>query len=278
VDDGCDGTLNCGSCEAGYICLFGFCSPAQDKAPVLSLAAQNGQDFTLQWTYKWGNFVSSQDHYQLQESTGGSYETVLDTAPDDRTSPYAVDLSRSPGSYSFRVRASTQSGWSDFSNVVPVQVVHEPAVLRLVNDLYPTDVGDWDWSRLNQIYKVWIADSEAALYACEEWTCGRLDSGSCTLPGGVISPGGDYEDFDVSNYADGEYWVYMEVGWWDLQCIPGGSCCFQGRNTGVANCDGECCAYKWAVFWVNNHYSGSFSVYASWYLPQTHYHLTGFCP
>ncbi len=124
VDDGCGTTLNCGGCQDGFTCMLGVCTVSQSNAPVLSLASQDGQDFTLRWTYQWGGVVTSQDYYELQESTGGGFTRALTTAPGDHSSPYEVEQTRSSGSYSFRARAfrGMMPSWSDFSNVVTVQV------------------------------------------------------------------------------------------------------------------------------------------------------------
>lgn len=277
---GCNTTVDCGACMPGYVCEQGACVHEPDDPPVLILQSHSGQSFTLEWTYTWDGLVSSQDFYQLQESTqgadGSSFSTILETSRGDHSSPYSIDLNRAAGIYYFRVRTWDGGFWTEFSSIVTVEIVSAPAVLRLVNDLTNADAGGNTWSVWNKIYKVWIADSEAALNECTDWSCGRLDSASCSLPGETLMPGGDSKDFDVGMYTDGEYWVFMQVGYWDYFCTST-SCCWQEHATNVLDCAGDCCVLKWANFYVYDHYSDTFAVNASEFLPHASWYQTAFC-
>lgn len=276
---GCDTTIDCGACLPDQICEEGTCVREPDEPPVLVLRSQAGSSFTLEWTYTWDGLVSSQDFYQLQESTQGEdgpFATILETTRGDHSTPYSVDITRAAGTYYFRVRTWDSGFWTDFSNVITVDIVQIPPVLRLVNDLTNSDSGGNTWSIWNQIYKVWIADSEATLNECTDWSCGRLEGASCALPGETLLPGGDSKDFDVSMYADGEYWVFIQVGYWDYFCTET-SCCWTEHATNVLDCAGNCCILKWAYFSIYDHFADTFTVNASQFLPHTSWYQTGFC-
>jgi hypothetical protein len=275
-DDGCGTILSCGTCSDGQTCIEGSCQ----AVPVLNLEAQSGGSFTLGWTYQWSGLASTSDHYSLEESTISSssgFSEILQTTWNDRTSPWFEDLNRSTGTYYYRVRAYSATGWSEYSNVVTVTVLLQPPVLRIVNDLYDQVAGPNNWPQMNQIFRVWIADDEAALNNCND-SCDRLYTGTCELPGEVIVPdmdGSSYLDFDVSMYVDGGYWVYFDCGWWDYFCPS--TCCWEEHATAVMCCDGVNTCWKWATFWVSDHFDGVMTVNASQFLPIGNWTDSQFC-
>ncbi|MBN2496246.1 MAG: hypothetical protein JXR96_16760 [Deltaproteobacteria bacterium] len=275
LSDGCGRVLNCGSCGTGQICSMGQCVTG---VPVLSLLSQNGGTFTLRWTFNWPGLVSTNDHHQLQESTTSptsGFETILETTWNDHHMPWDETLTRSSGTYHYRVRTYSTTAWTSWSNVVTVNVSVQPATLRIVNDLYAQSSGGNDWGTWNQLYRVYIAGDATSLGNCSD-TCDRLEPGNCSLPGTVIQPGGHQRDFDVSMYTDGSYCVFIQCGWWEYFCTEYG-CCYDEHAAQVVACDGTCCSYKYAAFCVNDHYNGLFTTYASEWLPQQTYYGSSFC-
>ncbi|HEX7050967.1 MAG TPA: CARDB domain-containing protein [Longimicrobiales bacterium] len=98
------------------------------EPPVLAQPDVSGQTIDLSWTYEWpcGTrcLVGSGDGYELEESTAspdGGFVTVFQ-ASRTRLSPFSVSLTRSPGTYYYRVRARTPVGDSPYSEVRTVTV------------------------------------------------------------------------------------------------------------------------------------------------------------
>jgi hypothetical protein len=282
-DDGCEDTVNCGTCASGYDCVLGSCFASPADAPSLSLNSQDGDSFTLRWTYDWGGgLVSSQDNYRLEQSTTSSssgFVQVLQTPANDRTSPWDETLVRENGTYYYRVRAYKGGtvSYSSYSNIVEVDVAVQPAKVRIVNDLYDQVAGSNDWPKWNQLLRVWIAGSESAMSSCTD-ACDRLDPATVSLPGEVITPnqgGSSWREFDVSMYTDGEYVVYLQVGWWEYFCPS--SCYWTEHVTAVLCCNGTDTCYKYESIRVQDHFDGTFTLYASDFLPDGHWYLSPFC-
>ena len=275
-DDGCGTQLYCGGCNNDETCIQGSCN----TNPVLSLDSQNGLNFTLRWTYQWSGLASTSDHYKLEESTTSSssgFSVIVQTPLNNRTSPWTEDLTRANGTYYYRVQAITSNGPSGYSNVLTVTVAQQPATIRIVNDLYNQVAGPNDWGQMNQLFRIWIADDYTSIENCTD-SCDRLTPGFCGQFGQVVQPnpnGSSWIEFDVSMYADGNYCVYLDCGWWDYFCAP--SCCWEEHATTVVCCDGVNTCWKWNTFCVNDHYDGVFTTYASEWLPQGNWVDTQFC-
>ncbi|WP_345975654.1 DNRLRE domain-containing protein [Sulfurimonas sp. HSL3-7] len=115
--------------DVGISAYTNTASATTDASPTsitLELTSNVSGSITLTWTYTWGIFGSSNDGYQLEESVTSSstgYTTIYDTTfTGDRESPKSYTLSRQAGTYYYRVRAMTQSGYTSYSNVVTVTV------------------------------------------------------------------------------------------------------------------------------------------------------------
>jgi hypothetical protein len=274
--DGCGTTLNCGTCPSGQVCTQGQC---RSNVPALSLLTQNGGTFTLRWTFNWPPIGSTSDRHQLQESTTGpdsGFALILETPANDHHMPWDHTLTRSSGTYYYRVRTYSTSSWTAWSNVVSVSVNAQPARLRIINDLTNQTSGGFNWGNMNQLIRIYMADDINALNNCTD-ACDRLEPPSgCSAPGATLAAGGAQRDFDVSMYTDGSYCVFIQTGYWDYFCAEG-FCCWEEHLTQVLNCAGQCCAYKWAYFCVNGHFEGTFTVPASDWLPQQSWAGTPFC-
>ncbi len=112
------------------------------SAPALTGPATvtNGQHFRLEWTYDWApcTHCPSTDGYRLEESStsaASGFSTIWDSyLTGDRQSPKALVITpRAAGTYWYRVRAF-DGGWSDYSNVVRVEVQEIVSRTRFVNN------------------------------------------------------------------------------------------------------------------------------------------------
>ncbi len=111
--------------------------------PTISGPGASTGTFQLAVGYAWPIIVSSQDWYELEESTGGSFVKVANTnAGDPHYNPWNVSLTRSSGTYYYRARV--HRGWvpdySQYSAVFQVVVTVPPTVskTRFVNNTsYP---------------------------------------------------------------------------------------------------------------------------------------------
>ena len=86
-------------------------------APSLSMPTVSGMSITLTWSFAWPSLAGSADGYSLEQSsapTSGFAQVVFYPV---RSSPYTTTLTRSPGTYYFRVRARTYQGFSSYSEV-----------------------------------------------------------------------------------------------------------------------------------------------------------------
>ncbi len=88
--------------------------------PVLQTPTVNGTTISLTWTYSWPQFASSNDAYLLEESTTSSTSgfTLIETLSGVYgQSPYTHQLTRTPGTYWYRVRAWSAYGRTAYSQV-----------------------------------------------------------------------------------------------------------------------------------------------------------------
>jgi hypothetical protein len=91
--------------------------------PVLAVPTVSGTSITLSWTYTWGPLGSTNDAYCLEQSTTSATTGFTEIATyATRTTPYSVTLTRSAGTYWYRVRANTGNGYTDYSTVRSAQV------------------------------------------------------------------------------------------------------------------------------------------------------------
>lgn len=106
--------------------------------PALSGPSTTLSPFTLTWTMQWPCYNSfggsclatSHDGYQLEESTtspSDGFTRILTSAT--RSSPFTTQLTRSPGTYYYRVRAVGESWVSPYSDVLTVEVTSGEATL-----------------------------------------------------------------------------------------------------------------------------------------------------
>lgn len=271
--------------------------------PVLYLAAPPTATgtFTLVWDYNWVGFTSSQQGYQLEESTESSasgfsvkYTTAGTGQPDTRTH-VEYELTRPPDTYWYRVRAKTASGPTPYSNVVKVVVdpgagPTTPTTLRIINDLYDqVETGPTDWYQLNTIITLRVGPTKDSVQTGTGATellypHDTTDQADSTL---AIPPawGQDtsYRQFDVSGIplgADGTYYVFICTGWWEPFFDPTTYefLYWIKHYTQVLDCSGNCCAQKWTTVHIMKPFGDPEVLRASAGLPQTHWQGSQWCP
>lgn len=112
--------------------------------PSITAPANSTGYLTVSISYDWGQLVSSNDYYELEESTVSSTSgfTRIHKSDDGiHASPYEIQLKRSSGTYYYKARihrGSPYPGYSSFSDVVQVVVTESPTRLKLINNTsYP---------------------------------------------------------------------------------------------------------------------------------------------
>jgi hypothetical protein len=182
-------------------------------------------------------------------------------------------------SYSIFVRAYNNAGPS--GNIgTSFTTAAAPPVLRIINDLDH----QLDWSQWNQIIRVRIGTSESAvinLASTERlWPTDTASQSSTEHFSYVIPPqynqNTSYWDFDVSGFDNGNYWVFMQTGWWEYIVFVNPPY-WTKHLTQVTNCDGITPVEKWATFSVVDHTSGMLQVPASDFLPHYGWNGSPFC-
>jgi len=243
--------------------------------------------FLLTWTYTFGGLASTQEGYQLQESTDASFSsptTIFNTInQNDNISPknLIVTGKSTAGTYYYRVRAYDYPlGLTGWSNTLTVTVLQPAArILRIINDLYDQAGAD----QLNQIIRVRIASTQAQVSQAGN-TYERLAPDDTIWPYinmenmVTISPKYNqttsYRDFNIDSLGlPTLYYVFIQCGWWDFCLCTEYYCpdCLEKHMTETTCCNCTSPCYKWAIFYVN-HSSGRVDVRASQFLP-----LVGYC-
>ncbi len=104
------------------------CATTLKAAPVLTGPSSATGSITLTWTYQWGWLASNQDGYQLQESSTSASSGFVQIFSSngqgvaDTQSPKTYSLTRSAGTYYYRVKAVVAGISTDWSNIVTVTV------------------------------------------------------------------------------------------------------------------------------------------------------------
>ena len=196
-------------------------------SPVLSLDTppNSAGTFTLKWEYTWTGLASTSDGYKLEESATSSssgftliYNTAGQSAPD-HASPKYYTITRTPGTYYYRVKAQKISVDTPYSNVVQVVV---PAVgarqLKITNRI---GAGS---QRLDSVLQVKVIPPNTQFSYADLLTNDRDTDGTPCFeyPGEEILPG-ESKTFIIT--IGNDYWVFIGLGKWELQTgggdIPG---------------------------------------------------------
>jgi len=85
--------------------------------PVLSSAGTTGT-FNLNWTFTWPAIGSSQDHLEIEQSTtsaSSGFSTIY-TSTNGSSQPTTLALTRTAGTYYYRIRAYMNCAYTSYSN------------------------------------------------------------------------------------------------------------------------------------------------------------------
>jgi hypothetical protein len=263
--------------------------------PVLTAPATTTEGtFQVSWTFQWPGLVSTNDGYELQESftspTEGFARIHYTFGMNDHASPKTISLTRTPGTYYYRVRAILNTSTGEWSNVSSVLVAAPTArILRIVNDLASAPAGQNDWATWNQVIRLRIGPSESSVLNSTQheklWPFDSASASSLDHFDYIITPAFNqttsYRDFalDSSIQAGATYYVFMQTGWWEFFADPfSGSTSWEKHMATVVGCNVNDTVYKWAFFWVSGHESGVTTVRASQFLPIGNFYGSPFCP
>jgi len=180
------------------------------SAPVLTGPTISTGTFTISITYNWGSLVSSQDYYELEESTTSAtsgFNLIYTSPPGPQTSPYAIQLTRDEGTYYYRARAwrgVVPTGFTPYSNVVTVEIAEPTRSITLINNASSS-------MHLKNVVQMKIARFENGVYKYEDLLCN--DPGECLyLPGDHIQPG-ESNNFEIP--IGPIYYVFIGMGTWE---------------------------------------------------------------
>ena len=107
--------------------------------PILSGPGTVTGDFQLTWTFNWPALVATGEGVSIEQSTTSSSSgfTQISTVTRSQGSAFGI-MDKSPGTYYYRVRAyvnqGTNRGWTQYSNVVRVDVQAVTSRTRFVNN------------------------------------------------------------------------------------------------------------------------------------------------
>jgi hypothetical protein len=102
--------------------------------PVLSSSGTTG-NFNLNWTFTWPAIGSSQDHLEIEQSTtsASSGFSIIYTSTNGSSQPTTLALTRTAGTYYYRIRAYMNCAYTSYSSVVTVTVQNQVATVRVQN-------------------------------------------------------------------------------------------------------------------------------------------------
>ncbi|MBD0849740.1 hypothetical protein [Maribacter arenosus] len=189
-----------------------FTTSAYDP-PTISAAATSDGTFTVAISYSsWPYYLGTWDTYELEESTVSSSSGFeLIHTSNTHTSPYNVQLTRTPGTYYYRARITknTPNGYSSYSEVVSVVVSAPVRSIKFINNTS------------SNVYLKEIVQIKVARYANDVYTRADLltndnESDCLYLPGESIAQG-ESETFEIT--IGPNYSVFIGMGIWDLDNV-----------------------------------------------------------
>jgi hypothetical protein len=260
--------------------------------PVLNTPTVSGSNqISLTWTFSWpGGLGSSNEAYLLEESTTSSNSGFAQiNSYYTRTSPYTVNLTRSQGTYFYRVRTRTAAlGLTAYSEVRTAAIAPPsgPTSLKILNNLYSGVDGTYpnqiDWGKFNTVLSLRVGPTQDSVLtgngAYE--LLQPLEDVYDVSDAHQISPGYQ-QTFDVSQYGFGsEYYVLVWLGWWELFCSPPNYtfCYWTKHFSSVANCQGNVeYGNKWSVVHVFPPFGSPEEIRTGDYFPPGSWYGTSYC-
>lgn len=215
--------------------------------------ATAGTSFTLTWTYTFGGLASTQEGYELQESTNASFTsptTLFNSINgNDRQSPKTYTLTKTTaGTYYYRVRAyDYPAGSTAWSNTLTVVVTAAPATrsITLRNNISTS-------LNLHEVVQVKVALTESGVFKRDDLLTD--DWAYCLYLPGESIPSGDSRTFNIT--LGNNYSVYIGIGIWDLDNF---TCSWNYpwfKRTFFTEAGTFQTYYVWKVVNVTNHTSG----------------------
>jgi hypothetical protein len=103
--------------------------------PVLSNTT-TGSSLSLSWTFTWPAIVSSQDHFEVEQSTTSAtsgFTVIYQSTYGSFPQPTTLQLTRTPGTYYYRIRTYLNCAYTAYSNVVTA-TIQNLATVRVQNN------------------------------------------------------------------------------------------------------------------------------------------------
>jgi len=256
----------------------------------LTATTVSDSEILLSWTDNANNELGF-NVYQATGSCSNSF-VYLGAIAANLNSQSIVQLSQAT-TYCYKINAYNTVGVSGFSNTASATTAANPPVLKIVNDLYNIDSGQYLWSMWNEVayvrigpyYDVINAQCNSVINNNNYERLNPISIGS--LPGPVINPGytatptrQTYEDFDVSNFTSGNYCVFIQAGWWEYQVdiFGGGPGWWEIHPSSAINCAGQdVYGSKYSTFYIRDHTAGTMTVKVSDWLPHFQWQGSSFC-
>jgi len=157
-----------------------------------------------------------------------------------------------------------------------------PTTLKIVNDLYSGVEGSIDWGDLNTAITIRVGPTQNSVISGNGSyeLLQSLDSVSDVSKAYEITPG-NQQTFDISEYSfTSEYYVFIELGWWDYFCSPPSytSCYWTKHYSAVYNCDGSVeSGNKWSTVHIIQPFYDPEEIDMSAFFPAKHWYGTAFC-
>lgn len=259
-------------------------TPSVPVAPSnLSATPVSANEIHLTWTDNSTDETAFKV-YQATPSCANSFN-LLGSVNSPATAVSVIGLAGGT-TYCYKIRATNAEGDSSYSNTSSTTTLTSTATLRIINDLDNRSGMDY----YNSLIRVRIGSYLPVLNAeCNSIgdqsterlnrfnTVGDITQGNL-IQAGYINPTSIHrEDFDVSTFTSGWYCVWIQAGYWDYFIPQIGDPWWEIHPTVAYACDGVTETTKDAWFWMEDHTSGTFTVYASQFLPHYNWAGTSFC-
>ncbi len=215
------------------------------SGPELEPPAISGDQVTLTWTFDWPQYASSNDAYLLEESTSTPHSGYTQIGSyQSRNSPYSVTLTRSPGTYYYRVRARTCFGLTAYSQTRGAVVGGQTRSLRITNS---SETGLF----LDRVVQMKIIPVDGTFGTADLL---GTDNRCWDIPQAAIQQG-QSRSFEVT--IGQTYWIMIGLGKWECdgtgEVCPSYNCWWERRYFTTPQWENY---WVWVAVAVDGHQSG----------------------